>query len=423
MKKIVKNIIYTSVLGGFLIILLACEEEKNAPLVTDGEAPGKVTEVSAMSIPGGARIEYTLPDAEDVQLVRAEYELDNGSKRIARSSVFNNFIEVKGYLDSLNDKRVSLIVEDKGGNESEAVAIDIRPAAAPVFTTAQTVRAVPDFGGIRVFWSNPSEELVTLTLNTPGNLGETTTLFVQAKTTAEEEFRIVRGFKNELTTFEAFVFDQYNNTSEVIDLSLIPLREELVPKEGMIDLVLPGDIPENGNQRNKPRLWDGELGGFTDWITLDNGGSGRVADPVDEYDPALGNPESHLVTIDLGRSVNISRFVYHVALRGGTAGFYDFGTWRRFDLWATNEEPNPDGSLDGWTKIFDNAEIVKPSGLPRGQLSQDDINAASQGHEFVFPLVEGGVQYRYIRFALLENWLGSIVFTANEIEFFGEFDE
>src|SRR5690606_28400354 len=72
-----------------------------------------------------------------------------------------------------------------------------------------------------------------------------------------------------------------------------------------------------------------------------------------------------------------------------------------FEIWGTNEEPNPDGSWDSWTKIMD-CEATKPSGLPLGQLSEEDITYALGGEEYKLP--EGTPPLRYIRIKVLDTW-------------------
>ena len=63
-------------------------------------------------------------------------------------------------------------------------------------------------------------------------------------------------------------------------------------------------------------------------------------------------------------------------------------------------------------------EITKPSGLPIGQINDDDIAAADEGHEFIFP--EGLPPVRYIRFTVKETWNGTNnTFFVQEVSFYG----
>ena len=73
---------------------------------------------------------------------------------------------------------------------------------------------------------------------------------------------------------------------------------------------------------------------------------------------------------------------------------------KEWEVWGSND-PNPDGSWDSWTKLMV-CNSVKPSGLPRGQLSQQDINAALAGEVFTFPRNTPAV--RYIRIKVLDTW-------------------
>ena len=66
-----------------LIIFLfnACEEDIREPLISEGIAPGKISNVVVENLPGGAALTYTLPNDNDLLYVLAEYEFGNGDNR------------------------------------------------------------------------------------------------------------------------------------------------------------------------------------------------------------------------------------------------------------------------------------------------------------------------------------------------------
>ena len=421
----IRSILSMNILVSF-ILLASCEEEEKGPLFSDANGPGIVTEVVTESLPGGARISYTLPPDDDLLLVRAEYMLPGGEKAVRRSSLFNDFIEIDGLIDSVNDHRITLIAEDRGGSESAPVTVDVRIEKAPIFLSAESLTVVPDFGGVRITWTNATAQPVTLRLFANNSQGIEVPALTVAREQVTDTVEIVRGFPSEPMKFKILFLDQWENLTDTVVAELTPFFEGLVPKNGMRDITLPGDISEHppavANGQTKVRMWDGITrvdGEAIQWFTLDEGGAARVDDPVDEYDLALGNPESHMITIDLGRSVKLSRFRYW----GGTP--YQFGDIRVFDLWGIDEddESNLDGSLTGWTKLLSNAEVIKPSGQNPGTNSQEDLDKDAAGHEFVTPL--GAPRVRFVRLAMTKNWIGgnSLVFFGSEFSFFGDFEQ
>jgi len=398
---------------GIISIIFSCDEEERGPIFSDGIAPNIVTEVIAEAISGGARISYKLPDDSDLLLVRAEYTLANGETAKVRATSFNNSLDVIGLLDSIKEHKVTLYTEDKGGNESAPVTINIKIKEAPIYKAAKTIKMIPDFGGVRLFWSNPALQNVTLRMFTPDASGNPVAIYTDVKNDALQDTIITRGFSTDLREFKVVINDRWGNKAEAITTKLEPLFEGSVPKSGWVNLILPHDIPDQPGF-DFAKMWDGApyVHNKRDWLSLDNNGTSRDPDPLPEY--KLPKPESHLVTIDLGRSVKLSRFKYWQDTP------YQFGAIRFFDFWGTNETPNAEGTLDGWRKILSHAEVLKLSGERRGITTQLDLDTAANGDEFIIPLEEEPV--RYVRFALLENYIGTVVFTGQEFEFFGQFE-
>jgi hypothetical protein len=60
----------------------------------------------------------------------------------------------------------------------------------------------------------------------------------------------------------------------------------------------------------------------------------------------------------------------------------------------------------------------KPSGLPLGQNSSEDVEFAANGEEFSFPRDIAVV--RYLRFEMLESWSGMKCSTIGELSFYGD---
>ena len=71
----------------------------------------------------------------------------------------------------------------------------------------------------------------------------------------------------------------------------------------------------------------------------------------------------------------------------------------------------------GWT-LLTTCESYKPSGLPAGQISNEDKEYASAGEEFIFPTDAPAV--RYIRFKALSTFTGVKFIHLMEVTFYGK---
>ena len=81
---------------------------------------------------------------------------------------------------------------------------------------------------------------------------------------------------------------------------------------------------------------------------------------------------------------------------------------------------NADGSLDGWVKLVENGEIIKPSGLPVGTTTTEDIDYAALGHDMT--AAASAPSIRYIRWVNTKNWGGTTFMNIMEIEVYGKRD-
>src|SRR5690606_34007993 len=117
MKRI---IIVCSVIA--LIAIHGCKETTFGPLVTNGNTPGKLTNLNVENQPGGAKVGYTLPNDEDVLYVLAEFSAADGTKRNIKASSYTNYIILDGFADE-NERKVTLSVVNRSENRSEPVEV------------------------------------------------------------------------------------------------------------------------------------------------------------------------------------------------------------------------------------------------------------------------------------------------------------
>lgn len=391
----------------FIIItglFISCEEDLRGPLVDDGIPPEPVTNVTVENVAGGAILTYTLPDDDDALYVVAEYELSSGKTASVKSTFFINKMLVEGFGDT-SPKNIKLYAVDRGENRSTPVEVTINPLAPPVETIAESMLLIPDFGGMHLFWENETEAEVAVIVMTEDSTGNLYQIDVRYSSILEDDFA-VRGFNTDLRKFYVLVRDRWDNFSDTVTVELEPLFEEKLDKNNFKFLKLPHDAPDAW-QWTGPRMLDFNLNsgfhtpqGWTD------------SDPLPEYaDPV------HMFTLDLGVTAKLSRWKFWQ--RQGS-WIYRHGNPRYFDVWGATDL-NSSGTFEGWTKLIENGEVIKLSGLPAGQYTNEDAERAAAGEEFPFALDSEPV--RYIRFVSTEGWSGSPYLHIMEVDFWGQIIE
>lgn len=169
----------------------------------------------------------------------------------------------------------------------------------------------------------------------------------------------------------------------------LPAFERELPKANFKALELPTDVKDGGYGWLINYLWD------------------------DNYNPPGFATQSIVpcwFTIDCGKAAALSRFKVWQA----NDRLYEKESVKTFELYGSNQ-PAADGTWDNWTKIGA-YESIKPSGLPAGQTSDDDVAYAEAGEEFSVP--QGIAPFRYYRFKLLTNWGNSNFMTMEEFTFY-----
>src|SRR5690606_22916858 len=134
-----------------------------------------------------------------------------------------------------------------------------------------------------------------------------------------------------------------------------------------------------------------------------------------QFRTATGSGIPHHYSLDLGVKAKLSRLIVHQ--RGQVPNeeslLYVSGNLRYYEIWGSNN-PDPSGSYDGWEKLLD-CESIKPSGLPYGQVSNEDKEYAQQGEEYKFSIDSPPV--RYIRVKSVQTWGNTDYSNSAEITF------
>ncbi len=405
MEKNIKAIFSISVL--LLVMgLTSCEEEKRGPLTTDDTAPNAVSEVAVQNLPGGARISYNAPTDEDALFVEATYER-NGMPVSTRSSIFKGFVTIEG-LNTTEAQEVNLVVVDRSDNKSAPVNVTINPEESPLTRLFESLELSPDFGGTRLRFNNEDGIKVEFLLYTVGEDGQRNyqqSAFVEGSDT---DFYIFRGFPPVNTTFAVEAVDRWNNIAGFLTQDILPLEEVLLDRLAMEGIVLEGDETDRFG-----------------WVlsNLFNGVATGAGFHTDQTTPGFIVPPyteaNHMFTIDMGTTAKLSRFKFWPRQGDCCATPFGHGDPRFFEIWGIDELPADNGaSLEGWTRLIENGEVIKPSGAPLGTNSAEDNALGASGFEFNLPIEAPPV--RYIRFVVLENWSGTRFTHVMELEFYGQ---
>lgn len=376
---------------GYLALAIACEDTEPAPIENDGVPPGAVSQLAVTNLNGAAEISYQVPSDLDLLYVRAVYTTKQGEIRETKVSRHHSSLIVEGFADT-DPYEVTLYAVDRGENASEPVHITVDPKRPPMQLARDSLQVIPTFGGISVNFKNGTADDLAFVVLATDSLGEFVPLNTYYSRLPTGEFA-VRGLPSEETRFGLFVRDRWGNRSDTLYTLETPLFEVRLDPGRMKPYVLPTDAPLG---------YSGRLEALFDETISNGGGYYHTGD-------AARMPQ--WLTYDMGVQAKLSRMTYFMR-----EGFYfSLHNPRRIEIWGSND-PDPDGSFDSWQLLLTH-EQVKPSGLPSGQLSQEDIAAAEAGETIIFPI--DAPEVRYIRFKTLRNWSDGTYVNFNEIMMWG----
>ncbi|NDV80996.1 DUF5000 domain-containing lipoprotein [Bacteroides sp. 51] len=372
MKKIY---ILFSLLCTTLFFISCSEENLLKPYgPNDGKVPGEVRMDSYTQIPGGAEIKYIPPADEDLMYIKVRYTLDTGIEREIRASAYSDKFVVEGFG---NEEEKTLIISaiDRHENEGEPTTVKFNPGKPSYLKAYESLTTADAFGGVSVFFENPDLKPLIVDIMTQDYEGAWELVHTEYTVTSKKDIEFaVRGFDTDPREFKFVVRDSWDNVSDTLSNIITPLFEIQIPLTGFKKYALPGDLSVDEWGLSMEQLWSGNVS----WDSYNMCHSNNFDDFPQWF------------TFDMGVKAKLSRYRYWQRLNEEL--LYKHGNMRTWEIWGHPGTPPSDGSWDGWVLLHE-SESIKPSGLPVGSISQEDIEYAKKGEDFEFPLDAPAVRY------------------------------
>lgn len=373
-------------------VLFSCSEKTLDPTSSSLGKPGGVTDVVIKESPGGAIVTYRIPNSEDILGVKAIYTLSHGKKFEVTSSFYDNTLNIVGFNDQ-EEHTAEIYVFNRALELSDPVKITFTPLESALSKVRKSLDIISDFGGAQFRWMNELKSPIIFEFLAADSIDQMVTRRITSSE-ADTMKQSIRGFEPELRRFAVIASDQWGNYADTIYRPITPLFEEEIPKKNMSIMKLGSDES------------------YTNWDGMDNH---LIDGDPDTFGHSANSSLPAPFTIDLGVTAKLSRVV--MLQRFFSDQYYNWGNPRKFEVFVSSARPSQNGDWADWTKTMD-CEIVKPSGLPIGTSTDEDLTVAQEGHEFAFPLDLPPA--RYIRIRILSTWGGTTFTHPAEVSVFGE---
>lgn len=382
----------------------ACKEDNYLKPFGENDhlPPMDVSNIQVENISGGAVLKYTLPKDADLSYVKAIYVSTQGIYKEVRSSGYVDSVKIEG-LGTTDIYLVKLYAVDKFENQSSGVSAEIKPLTPAVWLVRESLNPKVDFGGYVVDFENVAAADVAIYALVKDSIGEGYSAHDAMYTSLKEGRYTVRGLPNKKNTFGLYVRDKYDNMSDTLFFEMVPMREDYLDKKLFKDFFVRGDVKWDLYDGAPAKAWDNQFSS-TNYAHTDF--------PV-EF--------PHRFTMDFGVHVKLSRFKFFQ--RPGDDVLFQHGAPKNYKVYGRADKPligSEENPLEGWILLME-CKSFKPSGLPIGQFSGEDVEYNARGEEFSFPRTIKPI--RYFRFEILESWSGMKCSTIGELDFYGEITE
>ena len=386
-----------------LSFLISCQDETKK----DTSPPGVLTVNEIIPTHGGAKIAYTLPSDDDILFVKARYVNSLGNEVFKVSSHYRDTIEIDGFNDTL-PKQVELFVVDYANNHSGAVKVEVTPLISYIYLVQESMSIVPDLGGVKLSWTNPSKKTVHVYLYYTGNGLDT---FKIISSGFEHYSYNLMGLDSLPYSFSSVVEDfSGNKTTQKFIGEATPMFEEKIDKASWS---LVSTMSVNGN------AWEGLTTNFWDDVIdthEDASDNSYFIINRDQNGGALNYPLD--IVIDLNKSVIVNRLI----------------VWQRA-YWWSNEEPNGVSTLPYYyqSENLKDFDIYTSNDLSEwtlagqfsipdrkdqdGNVAEEYVQEALNGHSFVLDQVTE--PFRYLKFAITSSFGSEINVYGSELSLYG----
>lgn len=387
----------------FLGSMIACSEMDATyrDLVKDGETiyPGKADSLQVM--PGNKRIKLSWELSADprVKIVKVYWNSKKDSVEIPviykgepqnMSTIIENLAEAK--------HNFNIITYDNLGNRSVMVEVQ-GEVFGPIYESSLANRPLLDVKLIdykgHITWADVPNS-IGAELNYVDQSGTENKLFIPA----EENTTIISDIK---PGSQIRYRTMYLPEPTAIDTFYTIFESKQIPQYSELDknkfkkVVLPTDNTTIYAANNPMEcLWDNNNSTF--------------------YYTGRDTGIPTWFTFDLGQTAKLGRVRYNQRTSPASIEWGGSNA-RHFEIWGIADTPPVDGSWDDWTKLMD-VVSEKPSGLPLGQVTDEDRALMIAGEEFEFPADTPPI--RYIRIKVNSTWGNVQMFHIAELTFWGQ---
>lgn len=371
------------------VSLLSCEKETHKPLY-EGGTPQAVSGYTVENLAGAAKITCKVSD-EKTLYVKAVYTLKGGVKREAKASKFDNTLILDGF-DESKEYTVSVYAVSIDEKESEPIKVTVHPLTPPYQAVLNDLDFIATYGGGLISGLNPTKANLMIGVLTKDAAGEWIDVTEYFSSARDINFTF-RGYQPIDREFGIYVRDQWQNYSDTLFKTITPWEEVKVDMSNFQQTVLPGDAPARNNNALR-KMFDGVTGSWTNGYYSEN----------------VGVPQH--ITIDLQKTFQLSRF----KMWQNSNLYYQSANAEHMKIWGSMN-PNPNGEFDDTWYLLGEFNKWKPSGLPPGQMSDEDRTKAEEGNEFTFELSTQPA--RFIRIETLATFEPRAAVYFVELAFWG----
>jgi hypothetical protein len=393
----------------FFATFIACEEEKKLIYYDESAAAPAAIDASTVTVEnfeGKSVLRYKIPVDNNLLSIRAEYESAPGVKRQVQTSRFTDSLAVEGFA-AAGDYQIQLFSVGKNEKESKPVTVTVSPLTPPIVDAFSSLNITAAFGGIEGSFSNLSGQplKVVLMVDSTGNEPEFMQTFMIDNPKAKFS---IRELPAKSMRFFAYMADRWGNKTDMKEYTLTPLFEEQLDKKIWKEFKLPSDF-QTINTNYAGYVFTNLFSGV---ICPWNGWSGNFL--PDTYSlPAT-------FTIDLGVEAKLSRFNI-VPWWWFLYTYYP----KEFEIYGTTSRNPGDDLAGGDWKLIGKFETWKPSGDDPLVVTADDQAYAWPGGENIDIKVSDEqpdpyFPVRMIRFKILKNWNGEVIYSIDELSIWGE---